>query len=82
MLAKVNGTALLMGLKALEAWEWQYGEYKAGMLQFRELPVAAWKLWYRGEAEIPLPVRDVWEARRPVLTREFVRFMEENVVAD
>ena len=71
----------MAALKIVELWEWQHGEYRAGTLRLDELPVSAWRLWYRGEGgQVPLPVREVWEARRPALNPEFVKFMEQNVV--
>ena len=75
-----RGTARLVALRALEGWEWQYAEYKAGMLDFSELPIPAWRVWYRGAAEVPMPIREVWEGRKQVLRTEFVQFMEEHVV--
>jgi hypothetical protein len=75
-----KGTARLVALRALEGWEWQYAEYKAGMLDFSELPVASWRVWYRGEAEVPIPFREIWGGRKQVLRPDFVQFMEENVV--
>jgi hypothetical protein len=75
-----RGTARLVALRGLEGWEWQYAEYKAGMLELSELPIASWRVWYRGEAEVPVPLREIWEGRKKTLRPDFVRFMEEYVV--
>lgn len=78
-----RSTGSLLAIKAIEVWEWQYGEYAAGMLQRRELPVAAWRLWFHGKGPpFPVPVRHIYEQRKPVLNPDFVRFFDENVVAN
>ena len=75
-----RGAALMISLKALELWEWQYGEYAAGMLQQSQLPIAAWRVWYDGEGPMPVPIKAVYEMRREVLNPGFVQFFEDNVV--
>ena len=70
----------LQALYLLEMWEWQYGEYEAGMLDSDELPVGAWRLWFHEEAELAVPIREAWERRRDVISPNFAQFMEENVV--
>jgi hypothetical protein len=75
-----KSAAFLVALKCIELWEWQHGEYRAGALQLEELPLEAWRIWYRGEAQVPIPVKEVWEARRPTLPPDFVEFMEQNVI--
>ena len=75
-----RGAALVIALKIVEMWEWQYGEYREGMLKREELPVKAWRIWYRGEGEVPAPIREVWEARKKVVSPDFAQFFEENVV--
>ena len=77
-----EGAARITALRTLEIWEWQYGEYRAGMLKLEQLPVAAWKLWFYGRAEVPVPIRDVWEHRKTVLRPDFVDFMQQNVVKE
>ena len=52
-----RSAGLITALKLLELWEWQYGEYAAGMLQRKELPVASWRLWFHGKGPLPVPVR-------------------------
>jgi len=64
----------------LEMWQWQYGEFKAGMLKRSELPIASWYLWFHEETGIPVPIRGVWEQRKSVMAPDFVAFVEENVV--
>jgi hypothetical protein len=71
-----------LALRTVELWEWQFGEYEAGMLRRAELPVEAWKLWYNDKAVWNLPLREVWERRRDALNPRFVDFFEENVVIE
>ncbi len=66
--------------KVVEMWEWQFHEYKAGMLEIEQLPIANWRRQYHGEDSTPNPVRDYWESLREVVSADFVEFMEENVV--
>ena len=75
-----QSVAFAASLKFIEMWDWQYSEFKAGMLKEDELPVAAWRLWYHEETEIPVPIRDTWNKRKAVMRPDFVQFMEENVV--
>ena len=75
-----RSAALLAALKVLELWEWQHREYRTGTLQLEELPVEAWRLWYRGEAQVPVPVKELWENRKSALNPDFIEFMEQNVV--
>ncbi len=72
----IYGRALMV----IEMWEWQYSEYRAGMLPLSELPVGSWGVWYRGEGIWPLPIREVWERQKNVLNSDFVQFLEESVV--
>ncbi len=74
-----KSAALMIALKGIELWEWQYGEYAAGMLGRRNLPVDSWRIWYYGEGECPVPIQEVWKSRRHVLDPAFVEFFEENV---
>jgi hypothetical protein len=74
-----RSAALMAALKAIELWEWQYGEFVAGMLVREKLPVDSWRIWYHGEGESPVPIREVWKSRRAVLNPAFVEFFEENV---
>lgn len=76
-----RSTGLLIALKLIELWEWQYGEYAAGMLQKSELPVGAWRVWFHGKGPCPVPAREIYDLRKPVLNTDFVRFFEENVVS-
>jgi hypothetical protein len=76
-----RGIALGVAAKALEVWEWQYGEYRAGMLQLSEVPFGAWRLWYHGKGPVPIPAREMYQARRAIMNPDFVRFFDENVVA-
>jgi hypothetical protein len=66
--------------KVVEMWEWQYGEYRAGMLELEQLPIANWRRQYHGDDSVPNPVREYWESLREVVSPDFVDFMEENVV--
>ncbi|MEE4164321.1 MAG: hypothetical protein V2I25_17595 [Woeseiaceae bacterium] len=76
-----RSTGLMVAIKIVELWEWQYGEYAAGMLQKKELPIGAWRMWFYDEGPFPVPVREIYEMRKDVLNSEFVRFFEENVIA-
>lgn len=75
-----RSTGLMVAIKIIELWEWQYGEYAAGMLQKSELPVGAWRLWYHDKGPFPVPVREIYELRKDVLNTGFVRFFEDNIV--
>lgn len=75
-----KSAALMTALKVVELWEWQHGEYVAGMLDRGKLPIDSWQLWYHGNAECPVPIREVWESRCKVMNPAFVKFMEENVI--
>ena len=74
-----RSAALLAALKVVELWEWQHREYRTGTLQLEELPVEAWRLWYRGEAQVPVPVKELWEQRKSALNPDFVEFMDQEV---
>ena len=74
-----RSAALMAALKAIELWEWQYGEFDAGRRVREKLPVDSWRIWYHGEGESPVPIREVWKSRRAVLNPAFVEFLEENV---
>ena len=76
-----KSTGLMVAIKIIELWEWQYGEYAAGMLQQSELPVGAWRLWFHGKGPFPVPIPEIYDLRRDVLNAEFVRFFEENIVS-
>ena len=75
-----KGTVLMLCVKVLELWEWQYGEHKAGMLALDKLPVDAWRVWYHDRGEVPCPIADIWQQRRHVLSPQFVEFFENNVI--
>jgi hypothetical protein len=75
-----RSTGLMVAIKIVELWEWQYGEYAAGMLQKGELPVGAWRLWFHDKGPVPVPVREIYQMRKDVLNPEFVRYFEEQVV--
>lgn len=75
-----RSTGLMVAIKIVELWEWQYGEYATGMLQRDELPIGAWRLWFHGNGPFPVPVREIYELRKDVLNADFVRFFEEHVV--
>lgn len=76
-----RSTGLMVALKLLELWEWQFGEYRSGMLQRSELPVGAWRMWFHGTGPVAVPVIDVYGPRKAVLNPAFVQFFEENVVS-
>jgi hypothetical protein len=76
-----RGTGLMVTLKLIELWEWQYGEFAAGMLPRSDLPVGAWRLWYHGKGPTPMPIEEVYEARKTVLNPAFVKFFQENVIS-
>lgn len=76
-----RSTGLMVAIKIVELWEWQYGEYAAGMLQRSELPVGAWRLWFHGKGPFPVPIREIYDLRKKVLGADFVQFFEENVVS-
>ena len=79
--AEERSTGLMVAIKMIELWEWQYGEYAAGMLKKSELPIGAWRLWFHDKGPVPSPVRELYAMRRAVLNSEFVQFFEENVVS-
>jgi len=72
----------LAALKTIELWEWQYGEYLEGMLNYESLPVGAWQLWYWGRGQAPIPYSDAWENRKHVMNPAFVSFFEEKVIKE
>jgi hypothetical protein len=76
-----RSTGLMVAIKMVELWEWQYGEYAAGMLRKDELPVGAWRLWFHNKGPFPTPVRDIYELRKSVMNSEFVQFFDDNVVS-
>jgi hypothetical protein len=76
-----KSTGLMVAIKIVELWEWQYGEYAAGMLQKSELPVGAWRLWYHGKGPFPVPVQAIYEMRKNVLNADFVQFFEDNIAS-
>lgn len=76
-----KSTGLMVAIKIIELWEWQYGEYAAGMLKKDELPVGAWRLWFHGKGPFPVPVQDIYSLRKSVLKKDFVDFFEKNIVA-
>ena len=76
-----RSAARMGALVCIELWEWQHGEYVAGMLKRSELPIDSWRLWFQGKSEIPIPISEVWNSRRNVMNPEFVRFFEENVLS-
>jgi hypothetical protein len=80
--AMERSSGLMAALKLIELWEWQYGEYAAGMLKRNELPIAAWRLWFHGEGPLPVPVRGIYELRKGVLNADFVQFFEQNVISE
>lgn len=75
-----KSTGLMVAIKIVELWEWQYGEYAAGMLQKNELPIGAWRLWFHNLGPFPVPVREIYEMRKSVLNEDFVRFFDDHVV--
>ena len=76
-----KSTGLMVAIKILELWEWQFGEHAAGMLQKEELPIGAWRLWFHDQGPFPVPVREIYDKRKAVLNTDFVRFFEEHVVS-
>ena len=76
-----RSTGLMVAIKMIELWEWQYGEYAAGMLKKSELPIGAWRLWFHDKGPVPSPIRELYAMRKAVLNSEFVQFFEENVVS-
>lgn len=76
-----KSTGLMVATKMVEVWEWQFGEYSAGMLRKDELPVGAWRLWFHDKGPYPVPVREIYALRKAVLNTEFVQYFDEEVVA-
>lgn len=76
-----RSTGLMVAIKIVELWEWQFGEHAAGMLKKEELPIGAWRLWFYDKGPFPVPVREIYEMRKTVLKPDFVQFFEEHVVA-
>lgn len=79
--AEERTAGLMVAIKAVELWEWQYGEYAAGMLRKEELPVGAWRLWFHGRGPFPMPVQEIYGLRKSVLNQNFVRFFDEQIVS-
>jgi hypothetical protein len=75
-----KSAALMTALKVIELWEWQHGEYAAGMLRRETLPVDSWRLWFHGKGQSPVPIQEIWELRKNVMNPDFTKFFEENVV--
>ena len=75
-----KSTGLMVAIKIVELWEWQYGEYAAGMLQKDELPIGAWRLWFHNQGPFPVPVKEIYEMRKAVLNEAFVKFFDDHVV--
>ena len=75
-----RSAAFMTALKGIELWEWQYGEYAAGMLERERLPIGAWKRWFNGHGPSPVPFREAWEMQREVMDAKFVQFFEEQVL--
>ena len=69
-----------LAVRLIGLWDWQYDEYRAGMLERQQLPVGAWRLWYHGQGQYPVPVEEMWQIRKEIVNPDFVQFMEENVV--
>jgi hypothetical protein len=69
-----------ISLRFIEMWDWQYAEFRAGMLKESELPVAAWRLWFHEETELPVVIKGTWNKRKAVMRPDFVQFVEEKVV--
>ncbi len=76
-----RSTGLMVAIKIIELWEWQFGEYFAGMLRMSELPVGSWRMWFHGKGPFPVPIQEIYALRKDVLNSEFVQFFEENVVS-
>lgn len=76
-----RSTGLMVATKMVEIWEWQFGEYVAGMLRKEELPVGAWRLWFHGQGPYPVPVNEIYALRKAVLNTEFVQFFDKEVVS-
>ena len=76
-----KSTGLMVAIKIVELWEWQYGEYAAGMLQKDEIPIGAWRLWFHNKGPFPVPVKEIYEMRKAVLNEGFVKFFDDHVVA-
>lgn len=72
--------AIMTALKVFELWEWQWGEYTAGMLQLHEVPVVNWRIWYHGKGATPVPLAEVWPGRKSALNPAFVEFFERTVI--
>jgi len=76
-----RSTGLMVAMKMVELWEWQYGELAAGMLKQEELPINSWRQWFHDQGPFPTPVREIYELRKGVLNTDFVDFFEANVVS-
>jgi hypothetical protein len=76
-----TSAGLLVALKGIELWEWQYGEYAAGMLRRTELPIGSWRQIFHGKGPFPIRMKEIYAFRKDVLNADFVRFFEENVVS-
>jgi hypothetical protein len=76
-----RSTGLMVALKAIELWEWQYGEYTAGMLRKNELPIGSWRQVFHRKGPFVMPMHEIYALRKDVMNADFVRFFEENVVS-
>ena len=56
-------------------WEWQYGEYRSGMLSESDLPIAGWAT---REKQLPI-LRQLWDETKGNRSPEFIRYIEQHV---
>jgi len=81
-LSRAERTAVIVqSFRLLETWEWQFGEFRAGTLPKDRLPIESWRQLYH-ERPIPNALPEAWQIRRAALHPEFVKFIEESVIAE
>ena len=71
----------LMGIRTLAAWEYQWGEWRRGLIDDFEWQTKGFRSSFRGEDALGDYPRDAWETYKGSrATPEFVDWMETNVV--
>ena len=70
-----------MGIRTLSAWEYQWGEWRRGLIEDFEWQTKGYRNAFHTERALGSYSRDAWESyRESWATPEFVDWMEANVV--
>jgi len=56
-------------------WEWYYEQYRDGLVGVENIPAEAWRRQFANEWRL-----EHWRRASPLLSPDFVNWMEENVV--